>query len=150
MTLLGARNLLWMSERLRVIDHIGVGVRDFDQSVDFYTRALAPLGFELVSLVDTDNRAAGFGLQGRDDFWIHEGRPAGRMHVAFEADSHEEVDAFHAAAVAAGARDNGAPGLRPEYSETYYAAFVLDPNGNNIEAVFHGDAPSHKGHDRPR
>ena len=139
-----------MAERSRVIDHIGVGVRDFDQSLDFYTRALAPLGFELVAMIDADNRAAGFGLEGRDDFWIHEGRPAGRMHVAFEADSQDEVDAFHAAALDAGARDNGAPGLRPEYSETYYAAYVLDPNGNNIEAVFHGDAPARKGHGLPR
>jgi catechol 2,3-dioxygenase-like lactoylglutathione lyase family enzyme len=139
-----------MGERPRVIDHIGVGVRDFDQSVDFYTRALAPLGFELVAVVETDNRAAGFGLHGRDDFWIHEGRPLGRMHVAFEADSHEEVDAFHAAALAAGGRDNGAPGLRAAYSDSYYAAYVLDPNGNNIEAVFHGAAPSHKGHEVPR
>ena len=139
-----------MSERPRVIDHIGVGVRDFEQSLEFYTRALAPLGFERVALTDTDNRSAGFGLKGRDDFWIHEGRPAGRMHVAFEADSRDEVDAFHAAAIDAGARDNGAPGLRPEYSDTYYAAFVVDPNGNNIEAVFHGDAPSHKGERQPR
>jgi catechol 2,3-dioxygenase-like lactoylglutathione lyase family enzyme len=68
------------------------------------------------------------------------------MHVAFEAQNSEQVDAFHAAALEAGGRDNGAPGLRKEYSSTYYAAFVLDPNGNNIEAVFHGDAPSEKGH----
>ena len=128
-----------------VIDHLGIGVRDYEESRTFYERALAPLGLELVAEVDADNRAAGFGRNGRDDFWIHEGRPLGRMHVAFEAASSEEVDAFHAAAVEAGARDNGAPGLRPEYSDTYYAAYVLDPNGNNIEAVFHGEAPSHKG-----
>jgi catechol 2,3-dioxygenase-like lactoylglutathione lyase family enzyme len=134
-----------MGERLRVIDHIGVGVRDFEASVDFYTRALAPLGFEQVAFVDEDNRSAGFGIRGRDDFWIHEGRPVGRMHVAFDAESREAVDAFHAAALEAGARDNGAPGVRPEYSDTYYAAYVIDPNGNNIEAVSHGDAPAHKG-----
>lgn len=134
-----------MGARLRVIDHVGVGVRDFEQSLDFYAKALAPLGFERVVLVDTDNRSAGFGVRGRDDFWIHEGRPVGRMHIAFDAESHEAVDAFHAAAIEAGGRDNGAPGLRPAYSDSYYAAFVLDPNGNNIEAVFHGDAPSHKG-----
>jgi catechol 2,3-dioxygenase-like lactoylglutathione lyase family enzyme len=133
-----------MGERLRVIDHIGVGVRSFEQSLDFYTRALAPLGFQRVSLVDADNRSAGFGVRGRDDFWIHEGRPLGRVHVAFDSESREAVDAFHAAAVEAGGRDNGAPGPRPEYSDTYYAAYVLDPNGNNIEAVFHGDAPSRK------
>src|SRR3954447_19866789 len=134
-----------MGDRPRVIDHIGVGGRDFEQSLDFYTRALAPLGFERVAYVDTDNRSASFGVHGRDDFWIHEGRPAGRMHVAFDSESPAAVDAFHAAAIEAGARDNGAPGLRPEYSDTYYAAFVLDPNGNNIEAVFHGEAPSRKG-----
>jgi catechol 2,3-dioxygenase-like lactoylglutathione lyase family enzyme len=128
-----------------VIDHIGIGVRDYEESRSFYERALAPLGLTLVAEVASDNRAAGYGREGRDDFWIHEGRPLGRMHVAFEAGSSEEVDAFHAAALEAGGRDNGAPGLRPEYSDTYYAAFVLDPNGNNIEAVFHGDAPSHKG-----
>ena len=134
-----------MGERARVIDHIGIGVRDFEESVDFYTRALAPLGFEEVALIDTDNRAAAFGVRGRDDFWIHEGRPAGRMHVGFDAESREAVDAFHAAALEAGARDNGPPGPRPQYSDTYYAAYVLDPNGNTIEAVFHGDAPTHKG-----
>jgi catechol 2,3-dioxygenase-like lactoylglutathione lyase family enzyme len=139
-----------MGERPRVIDHVGIGVRDFEQSLDFYTNALAPLGFERVAFVDEDNRSAGFGVRGRDDFWIHEGRPVGRMHVAFDSESREAVDAFHAAALAAGARDNGSPGLRPEYSDTYYAAYVLDPNGNNIEAVFHGDAPAHKGHSRPR
>jgi catechol 2,3-dioxygenase-like lactoylglutathione lyase family enzyme len=83
---------------------------------------------------------------GRDDFWIHEGRPVGRSHIAFEAQSQEQVDGFHAAGLEAGGRDNGAPGLRSEYSATYYAAYLLDPNGNNIEAVFHGDAPSEKGH----
>ena len=139
-----------MGTRTRVIDHIGVGVRNFETSLDFYTRALAPLGFEPVALDDADNRSAAFGVEGRDDFWIHEGRPAGRMHVAFDAESREAVDAFHAAALEAGARDNGAPGLRPAYSDTYYAAYVIDPNGNNIEAVFHGDAPSHKGHSQPR
>lgn len=139
-----------MGERPRVIDHIGVGVRDFDESLDFYTRALAPLGFELVVLVDADNRAASFGIRGRDDFWIHEGRPVGRMHVAFDAETTDAVDAFHAAALEGGGRDNGAPGLRLQYSDTYYAAYVLDPNGNNIEAVFHGSAPSRKGQPLPR
>jgi catechol 2,3-dioxygenase-like lactoylglutathione lyase family enzyme len=72
------------------------------------------------------------------------------MHVAFEAESREAVDAFHAAALAAGARDNGAPGVRAEYSDTYYAAYVLDPNGNNIEAVCHGETAAHKGLSLPR
>ena len=139
-----------MGARLRVIDHIGVGVRDFVESLDFYTRALAPLGFERVAYVDADNRSAGFGLHGRDDFWIHEGRPVGRAHVAFDSESREAVDAFHAAALEAGARDNGAPGLRPEHGPTYYAGYVIDPNGNNIEAVFHGAEPSAEGEPRPR
>ena len=139
-----------MGQRPRVIDHIGIGVRDFDESLEFYERALAPLGFEQTAFIDRDNRAAAFGTQGRDDFWIHEGRPLGRMHVAFAADSQEAVDAFHAAALDAGGRDNGAPGVRPEYSESYYAAYILDPNGNNIEAVFHGDAPSRRGRETPR
>ncbi len=139
-----------MHERARVIDHIGVGVRNFEASLEFYELALGPLGFERVGFVDSDNRSAAFGTRGRDDFWIHEGRPAGRMHVAFDAESREAVDAFHAAAVEAGASDNGAPGVRPEYSGTYYAAYVIDPNGNNIEAVFHGEAPGREGHDSPR
>ena len=139
-----------MGDRVRVIDHIGVGVRNFEESLRFYELALAPLGFERITLTDTDNRSAAFGLRGRDDFWIHEGRPAGRMHVAFDADSQAAVDAFHAAALEAGARDNGSPGLRPAYSDTYYAGYVIDPNGNNIEAVFHGDAPSHKRPITPR
>jgi catechol 2,3-dioxygenase-like lactoylglutathione lyase family enzyme len=139
-----------MGNRVRVIDHIGVGVRDFEESVEFYSRALAPLGFEQTAFIDADNRSAAYGADGRDDFWIHEGRPVGRMHVAFDAATPEAVVGFHAAALAAGARDNGAPGLRPAYSDTYYAAYVLDPNGNNIEAVFHGDAPSRRGHDSVR
>ena len=135
-----------MKDMRLVIDHIGVGVRDYEESVAFYSRALAPLGLELVAETETDNRAAGFGYKGRDDFWIHEGRPVGRSHIAFEAQSADQVDAFHAAATEAGARDNGPPGIRTEYSASYYAAYVLDPNGNNIEAVFHGDAASEKGH----
>jgi catechol 2,3-dioxygenase-like lactoylglutathione lyase family enzyme len=135
-----------MQGKRLVIDHIGVGVRDYEESLEFYSRALAPLGLELVAETGTDNRAAGFGYKGRDDFWIHEGRPVGRSHIAFEAQSQEQVDAFHAAALEASGRDNGPPGIRTEYSPSYYAAYILDPNGNNIEAVFHGDAPNEGGH----
>src|SRR5258705_5494056 len=110
-----------MGQRLRVIDHIGVGVRDFEQSLDFYTRALAPLGFERVAFVDEDNRAAGFGVRGRDDFWIHEGRPAGRMHVAFVSDSREEVDAFHAAALEAAGPGHRLPALPADVTRTHLA-----------------------------
>src|SRR5437764_4278752 len=134
-----SHNLNLMGDRRRVIDHIGVGVRDFELSLEFYTRALAPLGFERVAFVDADNRAAGFGVHGRDDFWIHEGRPAGRMHVAFDSESREAVDAFHAAALAAGARDNGAPGLRSEYSDTYYAADILEPKRKHNDAGLPGE-----------
>src|SRR3954454_7882967 len=116
---------------MRVIDHVAVGVNNFEASVDFYSRALAPLGIEEVAVTDSDNRAAGFGSEGRGDFWIHEGRPAGRAHVAFAAVSPEAGGAFHGAAVEARCRDHRAPGLRPEYSTPYYAAYVLDPNGNN-------------------
>ena len=139
-----------MEGKRLVIDHVGVGVRDYDESVAFYSAALAPLDLQLVALTGGDNRAAGFGRKGQDAFWIHEGRPAGRAHIAFEAASREQVDGFYAAAIEAGARDNGAPGLRTEYSASYYAAYVLDPNGNNIEAVHHGEAPSGKGHEVAR
>src|SRR3954469_15890961 len=111
-----------MGNRARVIDHIGGGARTCEERLASHPAALAPLGFERVAFVDTDNRSAGFGVRGRDDFWIHEGRPSGRMHVAFDADSRDEVDAFHAAALEAGGRDNGAPGVREAYSDTYYAA----------------------------
>src|SRR4051794_27466114 len=120
---------------MRVIDHVAVGVNNFETSVDFYTRALAPLGIEEVAVTDSDNRAAGFGSGGRDDFWIHEGRPSGRAHIAFAAESQEAVDAFHAAAVEAGGRDNGPPGPRPGYSTTYYPPPLRHPNGDNIPAA---------------
>src|SRR3954447_15800289 len=102
-----------MGNRVRVIDHIGVGVRDFDESLEFYSRALAPLGFEQVAFIDDDNRSAAYGANGRDDFWIHEGRPVGRMHVAFDAESQEAVDEFHAAALAAGGPEQRAAPPRP-------------------------------------
>ncbi len=120
-----------------VIDHIGVAVRDLEKSKAFYVAALAPLGIRIVKEVDG---AAGFGVEGAPgEFWIgaHEQAPAGVVHVAFAARDRAQVRAFHEAALAAGARDNGAPGLRPQYHANYYGAFVLDPDGNNIEAVCH-------------
>jgi catechol 2,3-dioxygenase-like lactoylglutathione lyase family enzyme len=84
--------------------------------------------------------AAGFGRWGKPDFWIGEGEPGQAFHIAFAADDRATVDAFHEAAIAAGGRDNGGPGLRPEYHPSYYGAFVLDPDGNNIEAVCHRPA----------
>lgn len=125
-----------------MIDHVGYPVRDFAASKTFFLQALAPLGYGLVMEVTEEQTGghgahAGFG-DGKPDFWIGSGRPpAGNVHIAFRAASRERVRAFHAAALAAGGTDNGAPGLRPEYHPTYYGAFVLDPDGNNIEAVCH-------------
>jgi catechol 2,3-dioxygenase-like lactoylglutathione lyase family enzyme len=125
-----------------MIDHLGFAVRDFGASRRFYERALAPLGITVVMEVSAAEtgagRHAGFG-KGKPDFWISEGQPVpgGRIHVAFAAANRAEVDAFHAAAIAAGGTDNGPPGLRPHYHPDYYGAFVLDPDGHNIEAVCH-------------
>ncbi|HEV2593449.1 MAG TPA: VOC family protein [Gaiellaceae bacterium] len=124
-----------------MIDHIGIAVADYRRSKAFYERALAPLGFTL--LMEFADAAAGFGREGdhRPSFFLEaEGEPPrGRLHIAFEASTREQVDAFHAAAVAAGGADNGAPGLR-WYHPDYYGAYVLDPDGNNIEAVCHRQA----------
>jgi len=117
-----------------MIDHIGVQVTDLDRSVAFYTRALAPLGYELVMKFPF---AAGFGVAGKPDFWIGPGKPTDKIHVAFRAKGRAEVRAFYDAAIAAGGGDNGAPGLRPQYHPDYYGAFVHDPDGHNIEAVCH-------------
>jgi catechol 2,3-dioxygenase-like lactoylglutathione lyase family enzyme len=118
-----------------MIDHIGVSVTDVAESKAFYRSALAPLGYAVIMEFGKD---VGFGVPPKPDFWIGEtGEDAGPTHVAFRADSRKQVDAFHKAAVAAGGRDNGPPGLRPDYHANYYGAFVLDPDGNNIEAVCH-------------
>jgi len=125
-----------------MLDHVGVSVADFERSKDFYRRALAPLGLQLlmeVTAAETGAGAhAGFGAAGKAFFWIGTGeRPKGGVHVAFTAATREEVDAFHRAALATGGVDNGGPGLRPHYHANYYGAFALDPDGNNIEAVCH-------------
>lgn len=118
-----------------MIDHTGVTVSDFRKSRRFYAAALAPLGY--VVLMEFE-QFAGFGVAPKPDFWIGEGAPnTPPVHVAFRADSRDQVDAFHQAAIAAGGRDNGAPGLRAHYHPNYYGAFVLDPDGHNIEAVCH-------------
>jgi catechol 2,3-dioxygenase-like lactoylglutathione lyase family enzyme len=122
-----------------MLDHIGVEVSDFEASRAFYEKALEPLGIGL--LMEFEGVGAGFGKDlghgPKPFFWIGErGRPAvSGAHVAFGVRSTEEVDAFHAAALAAGGTDNGAPGPRPIYHPGYYGAFVLDPDGNNVEAV---------------
>lgn len=127
-----------MPLRRVVIDHVSVGVRDLERSRAFYRQALAPLGFRESGPWQDGVREATFGIEGSNDFAIsREYRTGAPVHVAFAAESRELVDAFHAAALAAGGRDNGAPGLRPEYSERYYGAFVLDPDGHNIEACHH-------------
>ena len=122
-----------------MIDHIGFPVSDYETSKAFYAKALAPLGYGLVMEVpvnEMDAPAAGFGIGGNPDFWIGgEGGVGNPVHVAITARDRAAVDAFHKAAIAAGGKDNGAPGLRPQYGANYYAAFVLDPDGHNIEAV---------------
>ena len=119
-----------------MIDHTGLIVGSFEASRRFYAAALTPLGYEL--LLEFHASVAGFGEPGKPDFWIAQGEPnTPRIHVAFRADTRREVDAFYEAALGAGARDNGAPGLRAQYHPDYYGAFVLDPDGHNIEAVCH-------------
>ena len=111
-------------------------VRDIARSRAFYERALQPFGVRVVQ----SSQGPGFAIDDRGDFWIMEQEmAASSVHIAFAAPDRETVDAFHAAAVEAGGVDNGRPGLRPHYHSGYYAAFVLDPDGNNVEAVFHGD-----------
>jgi catechol 2,3-dioxygenase-like lactoylglutathione lyase family enzyme len=124
-----------------LLDHAGFPVADYARSKAFYQQALAPLGYSLIMEVaqqGNDSPAAGFGANGKPDFWIGgEGGLNGPIHIAFAARDHAAVDAFHRAAIAAGGRDNGTPGFRPHYHANYYGAFVLDPDGHNIEAVCH-------------
>ena len=126
-----------------MIDHLGFPVSDYARAKAFYAQALAPLGYVLVMEVGGDVTeshapAAGFGAGGKPDFWIGgEGGLTKPLHVAILAKDRASVDAFHRAALAAGGTDNGAPGLRPQYHPNYYGAFVLDPDGHNIEAVCH-------------
>jgi len=124
-----------------MLDHVGFAVADAERSKLFYERALAPLGIGLIRSVPADRTEAGgtaygFGSGGRAYFWVGDNELVGEgTHVAFAAATREQVDAFHEAALEAGGRDHGAPGLRPHYGPDYYAAFVLDPDGLNIEAV---------------
>ena len=124
-----------------MIDHVGFPVSDYARSKAFYQKALAPLGYVLIKEVqqkEHDAKACGFGIGGKPDFWIGgEGGIDKPLHIAIAAKDRATVDAFHKAAIAAGAEDNGPPGLRPHYHANYYGAFVLDPDGHNIEAVCH-------------
>lgn len=118
-----------------IIDHISLGVSDYDRAKRFYDAVLATLG---ISLIWEKPQMASYGIEGDDQFGLqldHDGPRAG-THLAFRAPDRASVDAFHQTALATGGRDNGPPGLRP-YSPTYYAAFVIDPEGNRIEAVTH-------------
>jgi catechol 2,3-dioxygenase-like lactoylglutathione lyase family enzyme len=125
-----------------MIDHTGVQVSDPARSRRFYDGALAPLGYQVLMEVPKEFTGGavvlGYGVAPKADFWVAQGRPnEPRVHVAFRVDRRELVDAFHRAALAAGGTDNGAPGPRAHYHKDYYGAFVLDPDGHNIEAVCH-------------
>jgi catechol 2,3-dioxygenase-like lactoylglutathione lyase family enzyme len=124
-----------------MLDHVGIGISDFARAKAFYDEALAPLGIAVVMEVTAeqtgDHPAAGYGSQGKPYFWFGVGEDTARTHIAFTAKDRASVDAFYKAAMAAGGKDNGAPGLRPHYHAGYYGAFVLDPDGHNIEAVCH-------------
>jgi len=119
-----------------VLDHVSLPVSDVERSKRFYEEALSPLGYRLI--MEHHISGVGFGQSAKPDFWIRQGAPGAAVHVAFASEDRATVDAFHEAAMAAGGRDNGGPGLRPEYHPSYYGAFIFDPDGNNIEAVCHG------------
>jgi catechol 2,3-dioxygenase-like lactoylglutathione lyase family enzyme len=126
-----------------MLDHIGFPVSDLARSRAFYDAVMAPIGASCVMAVTAEEtggtyEGAGYGRDGKPSFWIGTGRALkGQLHVAFSAASRAAVDAFHEAAIAAGGTDNGPPGIRQHYHPNYYAAFVLDPDGHNIEAVCH-------------
>lgn len=129
-----------------MLDHVGFAVADAGRSRLFYDAALAPLGITLIMEYGPEKTASGgtalgYGTPENPFFWLGDNEQVGEgTHIAFSAATRAEVDAFHAAALAAGGRDNGAPGVRPDYGEHYYAAFVLDYDGHNIEAVCHEPA----------
>ena len=119
------------------IDHVTLRVRDLDASRAFYERALETFGIRVLDLDGEDGPEVSLGPEGSEDLVLTQGDPGAPVHVAFLAHDPKTVDEFHAAAVEAGGRDNGAPGRRPHYHERYYAAYVIDPDGNNVEAVCH-------------
>lgn len=128
-----------------MIDHLGLTVSDFNKSRAFYDEALAPLDMAVRMEVSAEltggSPYVGYGPPSRPIFWLGANGPrSGPMHIAFAAETRAQVDAFYAAAMAAGGRDNGGPGVRAHYHPNYYGAFVLDPDGNNVEAVSHTPA----------
>ena len=118
-----------------MFDHIGLGVSDYDASKEFFLQALAPLG---VAIAMEGPYGIGIGRGGKPSLWLHQvtDKPL-PLHLAFTAENRRQVDAFYKAALAAGGKDNGAPGLRPHYHADYYGAFVIGPDGHNVEAVCH-------------
>ncbi len=125
-----------------MIDHTGIIVSDFERSKKFYTDTLAAIGYtlivELPASVTGDANVAGFGENGKPDFWVISGTPnKPPIHVAFRVNKRETVEAFHKAGLIAGSNDNGQPGIRPHYHPNYYGAFIHDLDGHNIEAVCH-------------
>jgi catechol 2,3-dioxygenase-like lactoylglutathione lyase family enzyme len=133
-----------------MIDHTGVKVSDLKRSKTFYQAALAPIGYELLmefpAEVTGGDAVAGFGEPPKCDFWLAQGEPnRPPVHIAFRVSERARVRGFYAAALAAGGRDNGAPGPRPHYHAEYYGAFVLDPDGHNIEVVCHEPAAAAPG-----
>ena len=129
-----------------MIDHLTLLVSDYERSRDFYLGALKPLGYALIMEVSREmmpdlpfEKSGGLGAGGKPDLWLRPADgPIAPTHIAFAARDRAEVDAFHQAALAAGGKDYGAPGVRAHYHPSYYGAFVLDPDGHDIEAVFHG------------
>lgn len=127
-----------------MIDHIGIAVSNAERSRAFYDAALAPLGISMImkipgELTESGGDAYGYGSDDTPFFWFGDNEQVGEgFHVAFVASTHAAVDAFHRAAIAAGATDNGSPGIRTHYGQHYYAAFVHDPDGHNVEAVCNG------------
>ena len=121
-----------------MLDHIGVHVSDYRASRDFYLKALAPLGIGLVMEITREQtggyEGAGLGPQGKPVFWISPGQPSPGLHLAFTAGDRAQVDAFYAAAMAAGAKDNGGPGLRPHYHPNYYAAFRSEEHTSELQS----------------
>ncbi|MGZ5194481.1 MAG: VOC family protein [Ramlibacter sp.] len=118
-----------------MFDHIGFGVTDYEVSKAFFLKALQPLG---IGIVMEGEHGLGIGPKGKPALWLHQSsvKPV-PMHLAFTAENRKQVQAFYTAALAAGGKDNGAPGLRPHYHPNYYGAFVIGPDGHNVEAVCH-------------